>query len=393
MTSSFGDGADGSPGATVDGGKNGRIWIHRPFQLTPDPSSATAAVPITSSCPLPKSTPRPALQDRLHHIHLSSPTPERALEEMHRSKSEFYQSQFASRVANEDRKRIERRTLRSPSGLGDVDATIYLPRRDSKGSAPTKLQGICLHVHGGGWLWGDSSHQVAHRCLEMADALNAAVVSVEYSLFCHNNVHSNAFNPVNDVAIAIDWIEAKGAAKLNTLPSFVASGESSGAHLLMLAMLKRRDNAGASPSQWKCWDAINLVYGVFDLSGTPSIRADQDSSPLCGNDLLWMYDLYASKVETSKKATDHKHPSLSPLYANLSHMPPALISVGTSDPLIDDSLFMAQKLSGFGNDVELAIYENGEHGIGHFGLQEDEEMGVRARKNTLEFLKRHLQGS
>mmetsp|Transcript_29704 Transcript_29704/g.63013 ORF Transcript_29704/g.63013 Transcript_29704/m.63013 type:complete len:189 (+) Transcript_29704:1-567(+) len=151
---------------------------------------------------------------------------------------------------------------------------------------------------------------------------------------------------------------------------------------------------------WKC---LNLVYGVYDISGTPSLIADgNSSSPLCGNDLLWLYDLYYSKVKKSLQTTNddestnqmnigRHHPSLSPLYSNLSHMPPALLSVGTADPLLDDSLFMANKYSAFGNHVELAIYEGGEHGLGHFGVQEDEEMGIRARTHTLDFMKEYLQ--
>ena len=256
-------------------------------------------------------------------------------------------------------------------------------------------------------MFGDSYHQVAHRCLKMAQSLNVAVVSVEYSLFTQVNRHTNSFNPVNDVLIAIDWLESKGVGEFNAQPCFVASGESSGAHVLLLAMLRRRDkdnnNTKLHPTlplppnvsttcqeqssflmNWKC---LNLVYGVFDLSGTPSIHADGDiSMPLCGNDLLWMYDLYFSKAQQQSI----KHPSISPLYANLSHMPPALLSVGTADPLLDDTLFMADKYSAYGNNIELAIYEGGEHGIGHFGMQEDEEMGTRARKHTLDFMKQHL---
>jgi acetyl esterase/lipase len=222
------------------------------------------------------------------------------------------------------------------------------------------------------------------------------------------------FDPVNDVSIAIDWIENNGAIDLDAHASFVASGESSGAHLSLLAMLIRRDRESkvnflppvplppinSSPQSqsattlpsWKC---LNLVYGIYDISGTPSLRADGDSSsPLCGNDLLWMYEMYYNKVQEAKNANgedtfDRQHPSVSALYANLSHMPPALFTVGSADPLLDDSLFMANKYSAYGNHVELAIYEGGEHGIGHF-IQEEEDMGVRARRHTLDFMKQHL---
>ena len=392
----------------------GRIWLHSPFQITPTHPLMTSDNKSTiTRCPLPKSTPHTSREDKLHIAYSSSPTPEKFLQLIYKSKLDFYESQFNSRVDKEAHARIKRRTIESPSGLGKVDATIYLPENSTDESyTSSKLQGICLHTHGGGLVWGDSYHQVAHRCLEMSQSMNIAVVSVEYSLVTRVNRHSNAFDPVNDVSIAIDWIESNGAKELNAHPSLVASGESSGAHILMLAMLRRRDRDNitlhpplplppitqqSSISQsapfLSCWKCLNLVYPICDISGTPSLLADGDSSsPLCGNDLLWMYDLYYSKVQETMQHVniDRKHPSLSPLYANLSHLPPVLISVGTADPLLDDSLFMASKYSAYGNHVELAIYEGGEHGIGHFGLQEEEEMGIRARRHTLNFLREHL---
>jgi acetyl esterase/lipase len=302
-----------------------------------------------------------------------------SLVEMNKFKANFYKGQFNQRVSKTDIERIQKRRVQSPHTLRSADVTIYFP--DNPGKDKSKLAGICLHVHGGGWLWGDSHNQVAHRCLEMSSHLNAAVVSVEYSLLCHDK-----FNPVGDTIAALEWVEYNGAKELGSEKIFVASGESSGAHLLMLAMLYRRDAMLECQlkDRWKC---INLVYGVYDLCGSNSIRNDGDtSSPLCGNELLWLYDLYCARMQTH----DRKSPSISPLYADLSCMPPALISVGTADPLLDDSLLMAERYSVCENDVDVALYEAGEHGIGHFGVQENEDMGDKARNYTLDFMKRHL---
>ena len=331
---------------------------------------------------------------------------------MRKAKEDLYREQFSTRVGPADRRMIESRTLSSPSG--SVGATVYSPTHDDDGASSS---GVCLHVHGGGWIWGDSRDQVAHRCLEMADVLGAHVVSVEYALFTRPSAEGRFFDPVNDVTVALEWIEENHEAVLGAGPRFVASGESAGAHLLILAMLRRRDRARAGektegePSassssrflsersdpfdeRWKC---LNLVYGVFDLSGTPSIVTDGDSSlPLSGNDLLWMYDMYTSRMNErlgpDAAALTARDPSLSPMYADLSRLPPSLLTVGTADALVDDTLFMASRLGSFGVDVNLAIYEGGEHGIGHFGSQEDEEMGVEARKYTLEYMRGHLFG-
>jgi acetyl esterase len=406
----------------------GRIWMHRPFNCTPSAAASSTSTDsddthiVVSYCPLPKSSQQQASDDTLHRRFASSSNAEGFLADVHTSRAEFYASEFRSRVAEGDMKRIRRRTIHSRHGSGGVNVTIYRPPGNDGADSILGLDGICLHVHGGGWLWGDSYHQVAHRCLEMAQATNVAVVSVEYGLLCRldgGNVDescgaSKPFDPVEDVLLAMDWIETCGPEELNARHSFVGSGESSGAHLLMLAMLRRRDVEGialrtsmsrpsmktcpAAPSaatSWSRWKCLNLVYGVYDLSGSPSIRADGDASvPLCGNDLLWLYELYCSRAPRSKNDDGTRRlemdPSFSPLYANLSHFPPALLTVGTADPLRDDTVFMANVYSSYGNHVELAIYEGGEHGIGHFGLQEDEEMGVRARRHTLSFMREWL---
>jgi acetyl esterase/lipase len=47
-------------------------------------------------------------------------------------------------------------------------------------------------------------------------------------------------------------------------------------------------------------------------------------------------------------------------------MPPALFTVGTMDPLLDDSLFMASRWAEYGNECELAVYPGGIHGLNAF---------------------------
>jgi acetyl esterase/lipase len=65
-------------------------------------------------------------------------------------------------------------------------------------------------------------------------------------------------------------------------------------------------------------------------------------------------------------AEQRREPTISPLWADLSGMPPALFTVGTLDPLLDDSLFMAARWRAAGNRAELRIYPESVHGFHAF---------------------------
>ena len=71
-------------------------------------------------------------------------------------------------------------------------------------------------------------------------------------------------------------------------------------------------------------------------------------------------------------------------------MPRALFSIGTDDPLLDDSLFMAARWASAGNEAELAVWPGGAHGVGHFGPHAKTALGRRCHARIEEFLDAHL---
>lgn len=78
-----------------------------------------------------------------------------------------------------------------------------------------------------------------------------------------------------------------------------------------------------------------------------------------------------------------RDPDVSPLYAGLRGLPPALFTVGAADPLLDDSLFLYARWLAAGNDAELAVYPGGVHGFTGFPLRIAEDANARC----LDFLR------
>jgi acetyl esterase/lipase len=66
------------------------------------------------------------------------------------------------------------------------------------------------------------------------------------------------------------------------------------------------------------------------------------------------------------RAEERRRPDVSPLYADLTGLPPALVTVGTADPLLDDSLFMALRWRAAGAPAQLAVYPESIHGFNLF---------------------------
>ena len=60
---------------------------------------------------------------------------------------------------------------------------------------------------------------------------------------------------------------------------------------------------------------------------------------------------------------ERRDPAISPAFADLSGLPPALFSVGTTDHLVDDTLMIATRYAAAGNDTELFVAPDMPHGF------------------------------
>jgi acetyl esterase len=208
-------------------------------------------------------------------------------------------------------------------------------------------RGIYLHLHGGGWVLGGADMQ--DPMLErIADNTGQVVVSPEYRLAPE---HPYPAGP-DDCESAAAWLVANGKREFGT-DAMTVGGESAGGHLTAVTVLRMRDRHG-----YTGFRGANIVYGAFDLSMTPSQRQFGNVRLILRTiDMQQFYNAFLPTV------TERRDPDISPLYADLKGLCPALFSVGTKDALLDDTLFMHARWVAAGNPAELAIYPGGAHGF------------------------------
>lgn len=230
---------------------------------------------------------------------------------------------------------------------------------------PQSPRGVYLHIHGGGWALG-RAHLQDPRNEEIARNCQVAVVSVDYRLAPE---HPYPAGP-DDCAAAALWVAENAKSEFGA-DTLVIGGESAGAHLSAVSLLRMRDKHGFTG-----FAGANLVYGVYDLAMTPSQRNWGARNLVLNTEIMaWFYDQFVPEPP-------RRDPDLSPLYADLSGLPPALFTVGTLDPLLDDTLFMSQRWQAAGNPAELAVYPGGPHGFDAHPTQ----MARRARERMDEFI-------
>jgi acetyl esterase len=251
---------------------------------------------------------------------------------------------------------IEDRLIPGPAG--DVLLRVYRPE---------KIQGVYLHIHGGGFMLGRAHHS-DEPCFRIAKACQVATVSVDYRL-APENPYPAGLDDCQAVAL---WLVEHMGEEFGT-KRLLIGGESAGATLSVATMLRMRDRHGFTG-----FSGASLTYGVYDLGGTPSSRNWGEERPLIltSKTMKWFNENYAPKEQW-------RDPYVSPLYADLQRMPKALFTVGTLDPLLDDSLFMASRWMAAGNEAELAVYPGGIHAFNAFPIP----LAEKANSRIIDFIK------
>jgi acetyl esterase/lipase len=85
---------------------------------------------------------------------------------------------------------------------------------------------------------------------------------------------------------------------------------------------------------------------------------------------------------------ERRAPDVSPAFADLTGMPPARLSVGTGDHLVDDTLWLASRWVAAGNEADVWVGPDLPHGFPWFPC----ELTKRWQAHTDEWFRRILGG-
>lgn len=261
----------------------------------------------------------------------------------------------------------ERRTFTQPDAPGvgsvqDLQATGPagpIPVRSYRpaGSSAADVLPVLVYFHGGGWVIGDlDTHDVL--CRQLCNLSGCAVVSVDYRMGPEHRFPA----AVDDAIAATRWVRAQAQALKVDASRLAVGGDSAGGNLAAVVALAARD-AGDLPIAYQL-----LIYPATDQRrGAPSHAANGQGYLLTKETMDYFHDHY---LPDPRQDLDWRASPL--LHANHAKLPPAFVLTAGYDPLRDEGLQYAQKLSEAGNRAALVNFERQIHGFILMGRVLDE---------------------
>jgi len=185
----------------------------------------------------------------------------------------------------------------------------------------TEPRHIVLYFHGGVYVLGDA-FLVADLASQVGRRTSAKVISVDYRLA-----------PEDPYPAAVDDALAAYEALLDdgTAPSDIAfAGESAGGGLAIATLVNARDRGLPLPAA----AFVMSPYVDLTLSGS-TMQTKREADPLLSPEAL------RARVPDYTAGHDAGLGLISPIFAELSGLPPLLIQAGSHEVLLDDAIRLA----------------------------------------------------
>jgi monoterpene epsilon-lactone hydrolase len=194
---------------------------------------------------------------------------------------------------------------------------------------------VVLYFHGGVYVMGDA-FLAAGLAAQIARRTRAKVISVGYRLAPEHPYPAAA----DDALAAYQALLQNG-----TDPAgIVFAGESAGGGLAIATLVNARDHGLPLPAA----AYVMSPYADLTLAGT-TMQTKRDADPLLSPDAL------QARVSDYTAGHDAALPLISPVFADLSGLPPLIIQAGSHEVLLDDAIRLARQAATADVQVSLDI--------------------------------------
>ena len=194
---------------------------------------------------------------------------------------------------------------------------------------------VVLYFHGGVYVMGDAFLS-ADLASQVGRRTQAKVISVDYRLAPEHPYPA----AVDDALAAYEALLQSGVD-----PSDIAfAGESAGGGLAIATLVNARDHGLPLPAA----AFVMSPYADLSLAGT-SMETRHEVDPLLSREAL------QARVTDYTSGQDPALGLISPVFADLSDLPPLIIQAGTHEVLLDDALRLAQRAASADVEVTLDI--------------------------------------
>jgi epsilon-lactone hydrolase len=227
---------------------------------------------------------------------------------------------------------------------------------------------IVLYFHGGVYVISDA-FLAAGLASEVGRRMQAKVISVDYRLAPEHPYPA----AVDDALAAYEALLASGIAASD----IAFAGESAGGGLAIATMVNARDHGLDLPAA----AYVMSPYVDLTLSGT-SMETKGDADPLLSRELL------EPRVANYVQGQDAAFGLISPVFADLSGLPPLIIQAGSNEVLLDDAVRLAQQAAAANVEVTLEVTPGVPHVFQGFSAMLDE--GAAALDRAGQLVSAHL---
>ena len=286
----------------------------------------------------------------------------------------------------------ERRTFTQPdappvASVQDLQATgphgaiplrLYEPLSQTSRQASGPALPVLVYFHGGGWVIGDlDTHDTL--CRELANGSGCAVVAVDYRMGPENRFPA----AVDDCLAATRWVHANAALLGLDASRLAVGGDSAGGNLAAVVSILARDLGVAKAAGIGSTTATAatlpivfqlLIYPSTDMRRLSASHQTNGQGYVLTSDSIDYYQKHYTGDES--KYLDWRASPL--LCEDLANLPPAFVMTAGYDPLRDEGLAYAQRLTEAGNRATHICFERQIHGFITMGRVIDEANGAVA---------------